>query len=96
VLRQEGRASDRIGRLGGDEFIAILSGASVEDAARLLARCRTTWELLRPHPVTFSTGIAMAHGRDPAEVLAAADRALHKDKARRQRRRPLRVVKASA
>jgi diguanylate cyclase (GGDEF)-like protein/PAS domain S-box-containing protein len=96
VLRKEGRASDRIGRLGGDEFVAILPGASVDDATRLLERCRATWELLRPHPVTFSAGIAMAHGRDPAEVLAAADRALYKDKARRPQRRPLRVVKASA
>jgi diguanylate cyclase (GGDEF)-like protein len=96
VLRQEGRASDRIGRLGGDEFVAILTGASVDDAARLLERCRTAWELLRPHPVTFSAGIAMAKGRDPADVLAAADRALYKDKARRPRSRPLRAVKASA
>jgi diguanylate cyclase (GGDEF)-like protein/PAS domain S-box-containing protein len=94
VLRQEGRASDRIGRVGGDEFVAILPGASVEDAARLLTRCRAAWELLRPHPVTFSAGIAMAHGRDPADVLAAADRALYKDKGRRSRQS--RVVKASA
>jgi diguanylate cyclase (GGDEF)-like protein/PAS domain S-box-containing protein len=96
VLRQEGRANDRIGRLGGDEFVAILPGASIEDATRLLGRCRTTWELLRPHPVTFSAGVAMARGRDPAAVLAAADRALYKDKARRVHSRPLRVVKASA
>jgi diguanylate cyclase (GGDEF)-like protein/PAS domain S-box-containing protein len=96
VLRKEGRASDRIGRLGGDEFVAILPGASFEDANRLLVRCRATWELLRPHPVSFSAGAAMARGRDPAEVLAVADRALYKDKNRRSRRPPLLTVTASA
>jgi diguanylate cyclase (GGDEF)-like protein len=95
VLRQEGRASDRIGRLGGDEFVVILPDASVDDAARLLERCRTAWALLRPHPVTFSAGIAIAQSRDPAEVLAVADRALYRDKARQSRRRRQGVVHAS-
>lgn len=77
AIRASVRARDLAGRYGGEEFVVILTES--DDAEAFLDRLRTTWEASRPHPVTFSAGIARV-GRDPAQALPAADEAMYEAK----------------
>jgi diguanylate cyclase (GGDEF)-like protein len=70
------RASDRVGRYGGEEFVVILADG---DAEAFLARLRATWTACRPCRVTFSAGIAAASPA-PTRALRAADRAMYRAK----------------
>ena len=71
------RATDRVGRYGGEEFVVIASESRPEP---FLARFRLEWEKARPYPITFSAGIAPARP-DPRRALDAADRAMYRAKA---------------
>jgi diguanylate cyclase (GGDEF)-like protein len=78
------RASDTVGRLGGDEFLAILPETGEEGAIGVAEKLR---EALRaPYPldaalarVGASVGIALFpdHGNDPESLQRAADAALY-------------------
>lgn len=70
------RATDRVGRYGGEEFVVVLGS---QDADAFLNRLRTAWTEARPHPITFSAGVARA-APDPARALEAADRAMYRAK----------------
>jgi len=70
------RATDQVGRYGGEEFVVILSEGGAE---RFLARLRIEWMRIRPYPVTFSAGLASA-GPEPRKALHASDRALYRAK----------------
>lgn len=80
------RASDVIGRIGGDEFALILPGAGPGAVSRILGRLTTTIEGGPPGvaEVRASFGTAWfpqdASTRD--ELVAAADRRLYEDKRR--------------
>jgi diguanylate cyclase (GGDEF)-like protein len=85
MLRHTTRASDLIGRLGGDEFLAILPNEGADGA---LALARRAVEKLRDAEglggVVMSAGVAaydpsMTSGTD---LLEAADRALYAAKGR--------------
>ncbi|MEX0657993.1 MAG: GGDEF domain-containing protein [Egibacteraceae bacterium] len=74
------RARDLAGRYGGEEFVVILTGSDGSAGAEaFLSRLRTAWEADRPHPVTFSAGIAGV-GSDPSQALPAADAAMYEAK----------------
>jgi diguanylate cyclase (GGDEF)-like protein len=81
------RASDQIGRLGGEEFAAILPGA-VTDATGVAARVRTAFEVagrtIAGHVVnaTVSIGVACEPARttDLPKLLQVADQALYRAK----------------
>ena len=84
-MRKELRAFDLVYRLGGEEFLVVLPGASAGDAARVAEALReaVAREPLAGVPVTMSFGIAATEGGpfDADAVIAAADVALYEAKA---------------
>jgi diguanylate cyclase (GGDEF)-like protein len=81
------RASDTVGRLGGDEFLAILPEASVEGASGVAEKLRES--LREPYAIdgatahlSASVGLSLYpdHGSDPEELQRAADAALYRAK----------------
>ncbi|MDZ7675627.1 MAG: GGDEF domain-containing protein [Acidimicrobiales bacterium] len=78
TLRDGIRQQDHAGRRGGEEFIVVVTGATVDDARTLCNRLRAEWTARRPHAVGFSAGIAVV--RPGANTLVAADRALYRAK----------------
>jgi diguanylate cyclase (GGDEF)-like protein len=70
------RATDRVGRYGGEEFVVILAA---EGADPFLNRLQAEWTRARPHQVTFSAGVAPARPA-PGRALEAADRAMYRAK----------------
>jgi diguanylate cyclase (GGDEF)-like protein len=91
AARLEGtlREADTIGRMGGDEFIVLIDGASLEAspilvAERLLDVMRQPFELdgaTMPLIVSASIGIAMGDRASPGDLLRDADVALYQAKA---------------
>jgi diguanylate cyclase (GGDEF)-like protein len=80
------RTSDVLGRLGGEEFVAILPGTA-NDAAVAAERVRLAFQAAavtvadQPVSATVSIGAASgAPGTDITALIAAADRALYKAK----------------
>lgn len=80
VLSESIRARDLAGRLGGEEFVVVLSTEDGTGAEAFLERLRERWEDVRPHPVTFSAGIARV-GAHPEGALHQADAAMYRAKA---------------
>ena len=83
------READTIGRMGGDEFVVLIDGGSLESAPELVAErllevMRQPFELdVAPMPltVTVSVGIAVGDRSSPGELLRDADVALYLAKA---------------
>jgi diguanylate cyclase (GGDEF)-like protein len=87
VLRQQCRALDVVGRLGGDEFLVILPMTKPAEAQVFVARVQANlrdMEKDNPEfgPCTLSMGVAESprHGTTVSSILAAADTALYKAK----------------
>jgi diguanylate cyclase (GGDEF)-like protein len=87
ILRQQCRALDVVGRLGGDEFLVILPMTKPAEAQVFVARVQKSLRELEEGspdfgPCTLSMGIAESprHGTTVSSVLAAADTALYKAK----------------
>ena len=83
------RTSDRIARMGGEEFAVVLPQTSLEDACTMAERMRKSVADLRiPHVhsptgtvVTISAGVsASSSAPSPAAMIAEADRALYRAK----------------
>jgi two-component system cell cycle response regulator len=84
------RRYDAIGRYGGDEFLAVISGCDESGAWTFAEKLRALIDhqgIDTPEgmiPVTLSVGVALGSGAkhpDPAELLRAADTALYRAKA---------------
>ena len=84
------RTSDRIARMGGEEFAVLLPQTSLDDAHVIAERMRKSiFDLRIPHAdspsgnvVTISAGVAGSHAAvSPAELIAEADQALYRAKA---------------
>jgi diguanylate cyclase (GGDEF)-like protein len=89
VLRRVGaalctgvRASDTVGRFGGEEFVALLPGAGDSDALAVAERLRARIRALPGEPLSVSIGVACAptDGVELTTLLGAADRALYRAK----------------
>jgi len=83
------RDADTIGRMGGDEFVVLIDGASLEAAPELVAErllevMRQPFDLTgatMPLIVNASVGIAMGDRTKPGDLLRDADVALYEAKA---------------
>jgi diguanylate cyclase (GGDEF)-like protein len=79
------RANDLIGRIGGEEFAALLNGVDMSTATVIAERIRADFATLGIEhdgmaiPATVSAGVAVASGAgaDLGGLLAEADRALY-------------------
>lgn len=86
TLRAGVRAIDLVGRWGGEEFVVVLAGTTLEGAKIVAERLRASVEAM-PSPVdglagvTCSLGVATRRAEEPRdEVLARADAALYRAK----------------
>jgi diguanylate cyclase (GGDEF)-like protein len=94
AARKSMRGSDLVGRLGGEEFAAVLADTSREKAVAVAERIRETFAQMAQevdgHPVcgTVSIGLVhcMARTLDVTELLAQADHALYYAKERGRNR----------
>jgi len=85
TLKQTIRASDVACRIGGDEFLVLLPGATPKQGRETADRIRSAFAradfgfLLRTVPHTASIGMAEypTHGTTLDEVIRAADKALY-------------------
>jgi diguanylate cyclase (GGDEF)-like protein len=76
-LRTHLRAEDQLGRLGGEEFLALLGDTSAEAALAAIDKLRVDIG----GAVTISAGVATWDGGEPAEaLLRRADDALYEAK----------------
>lgn len=88
MLGRSTRGGDAACRYGGEEFVVLMPGATPDDAAQRVEQWRRVFAALTVHVgdssmhTTFSAGIASAptHARSPAELFAAADKALYRAK----------------
>ena len=86
LMRRCCREGDLLCRTGGEEFLMLLPGASLEVAAVVAERLRVTVQDTPVEPVgavTVSLGVARWDGEvgsEPGEVLSEADRALYRAK----------------
>jgi diguanylate cyclase (GGDEF)-like protein len=83
ALRKQLRAFDLAYRIGGEEFLILLPGASREDAVLLAERLR---EAIAAEPyagveVTISLGVATTDGESLTDAMVRADDALYAAKA---------------
>jgi diguanylate cyclase (GGDEF)-like protein/PAS domain S-box-containing protein len=89
-LKARLRDMDTLARLGGDEFIIVLEDAATPDsvamlAGELLQQLRMPFKLSRSRKILISGSLGIAlfpqDGREAAQLIARADRALYEAKA---------------
>ncbi len=90
LLRKHARGSDRIARVGGDEFLLLMPETDREGAARYLTRVRAAIRRIQATEVSalqLSFGAAtVREGESLTSVTARADAAMYAAKKRRFRR----------
>jgi two-component system cell cycle response regulator len=74
ALREHLRAEDQLGRLGGEEFLALLGDTGAETAPAALDKLRVS---VRETGVTVSIGWAAWDGESADELLQRADDAVY-------------------
>jgi diguanylate cyclase (GGDEF)-like protein len=78
ALRSHLRAEDQLGRLGGEEFLALLPDTTIDDAPAAAEKIRAS---VQPAGVTVSVGWAAWEGESADDLLGRADDALYAAKA---------------
>ncbi len=88
-LRRHARATDAVGRLGGEEFLLVMAEVTPDQARQSAERLRRAFDENpvraggRDLPLRVSVGVALAEGGDASaeSVLERADSALYRAKA---------------
>jgi diguanylate cyclase (GGDEF)-like protein len=78
------RTSDQLGRFGGEEFVAVLSGTPHSEAMQIAERICRAWEAEQTEPrSTVSIGVSTAseHTVTVESLIGTADAALYRAKA---------------
>ena len=103
AIRRGVRAGDTLGRIGGEEFAALLPGATDEEALRVAERIRREVEQIRFRPdertvpLTVSIGgIDCTPGASVSELMRVADRRLYEAKRRGRNRAVLEAFQVAA
>lgn len=98
LLRTEVRASDLVGRYGGEEFLILMPETDATGAARVAEKLRSTIaaRIVQPVPITVSIGVATMGAEEHSleRTLARADAALYE--AKQAGRNTVRVAAESA
>jgi len=89
LVREVLREVDSLGRIGGEEFLALMPGATLSAAGpvaeRMRERLATSPMMLHGEPVAMSVSIGMAQwiapGEDASQLAGRADAALYAAKA---------------
>lgn len=75
ALQSRVRGSDFVFRYGGDEFVAVMPGATARDAAEVVGEVQTA---VRERGRSFSMGVSeLQPGDDTVQLLARADEQLY-------------------
>lgn len=103
AIRRGVRAGDILGRIGGEEFAALLSGATDEEALQVAERIRKEVEQIRFRPdertvpLTVSIGgIDCESDATVSDLMRVADRRLYEAKRRGRNRAVLEPFQAAA
>ena len=84
LLSSQLRASDHLGRWGGEEFLLVASATPMHAGLELVERLRESvaaWEFDHGEPVTVSVGLSQCLAADDAHtLLQRADKALYRAK----------------
>src|SRR3954464_9458586 len=89
VIHANLRTMDIAARYGGDEFVLLIPGASIEQATEIAARISAEFKqtssalLKRPTPVSMSVGVATVKNHGPTgadQLVTLADQALYRAK----------------
>lgn len=90
ILQQHVRASDMLGRWGGEEFVVVASATDAVEAAQIAERLRALMakhEFQHVGQLTASFGVATSLGDDtPDTLVKRADKALYQAKQRGRNR----------
>jgi len=92
VLREQCRAADIVGRMGGDEFVILCPNTSADALAPLRARILTALDDLNAEPnrdyvLATSFGVSVWETSEPlalATLLSAADASMYENKRQRK------------
>lgn len=90
VLKHHVRGIDAVGRMGGEEFVVALLGASEDAAYKKAEEIRKAFAteviVKDDYPITASIGVASLHQSEPStldELIEYADKAMYEAKTNR-------------